>query len=49
MMTTDVPPVDADEAGCRVDYRLPADVRPGEPTRVVVTLRDADTGARSPT
>jgi Cu+-exporting ATPase len=45
MMTTDVPPVDADQAGVTVGYRLPADVRPGEPTRVVVTLRDADTGA----
>ncbi len=45
MMTTDVPPVDADQAGVTVDYRLPADVRPGERTRVVVTLRDADTGA----
>jgi Cu+-exporting ATPase len=45
MMTTDVPPVDADEAGVTVDYRLPATPRPGERTRVVVTLRDADTGS----
>ena len=45
MMTTDVPPVDADQAGVTVDYRMPAAPRPGEPTRVVVTLRDADTGS----
>ncbi len=45
MMTTDVPPVDAGQAGVTVGYRLPADVRPGEPTRVVVSLRDTDTGA----
>ena len=45
MMTTDVPPVDADQAGVTVDYRLPAAPRPGERTRVVVTLRDADTGS----
>jgi Cu+-exporting ATPase len=45
MMTTDVPPVDADQAGVTVDYRLPVATRPGEPARIVVTLRDADTGA----
>ena len=45
MMTTDVPPVDADQAGVTVDYRLPAAPRPGERTRIVVTLRDAHTGA----
>jgi Cu+-exporting ATPase len=45
MMTTDVPPIDADEAGVTVDYRLPAEVRPGERTRVVVSLRDAETGS----
>ncbi|MGZ4638476.1 MAG: HAD-IC family P-type ATPase, partial [Actinomycetes bacterium] len=44
MMTTDVPPVDADQAGVTVDYRMPAAPRPGERTRIVVTLRDADTG-----
>ena len=45
MMTTDVPPVDAEQAGVTVDYRLPAAPRPGERTRIVVTLRDAHTGA----
>ena len=44
MMTTDVPPVDADQAGVTVDYRCRPHARPGERTRVVVTLRDADTG-----
>jgi Cu+-exporting ATPase len=45
IMTTDVPPVDADQAGVTVDYRMPAAPRPGEPTRIVVTLRDTDTGS----
>jgi Cu+-exporting ATPase len=45
MMTTDVPPVDAHVAGVSVDYAVPAAARPGEPTRVVVTLRNTDTGA----
>jgi len=45
MMTTDVPPVDAAEAGITVDYRLPAAPRPGQRARVVVTLRNADTGS----
>jgi Cu+-exporting ATPase len=44
MMTTDVPPVDAAQAGVTVDYRMPAAPRPRERTRIVVTLRDADTG-----
>jgi P-type Cu+ transporter len=44
MMTTDVPPVDAAEAGVTVDYRLPTAPRPGERIRVVITLRDAATG-----
>jgi len=45
MMTTDVPPVDADQARVTVDYQMPAAPRPGEPTRIVVTLRDTDTGS----
>jgi Cu+-exporting ATPase len=45
MMTTDVPPVDAAEAGVAVQYSVPANARAGERTRVVVTLRNADTGA----
>jgi Cu+-exporting ATPase len=45
MMTTDVPPVDAAEAGVTVDYRLPATVKAGESTRAVITVRDAETGS----
>jgi Cu+-exporting ATPase len=45
MMTTDVPPVEAAEAGVSVDYRLPGSVRPGQRTTVVLTVRDAETGA----
>jgi Cu+-exporting ATPase len=45
MMTADVPPTDASEDAVDVGLALPADVRPGEPTRLVVTLRDAATGA----
>ncbi|MHA6797435.1 heavy metal translocating P-type ATPase (plasmid) [Pseudonocardia bannensis] len=42
MMTTDVDPVDAHDAGLRVDVAVPADARPGEPTRVAATVRTAD-------
>ena len=45
MMTTDVPPLDTAEAGVTVDYRLPTATRPGERTRIVITLRDAHTGS----
>jgi P-type Cu+ transporter len=44
MMTTDTPPVDAAEAGVTVQYAVPPSARAGQPTRIVVTLRDADTG-----
>jgi Cu+-exporting ATPase len=44
MMTAEVPPTDAADAGVDVRLSLPADVRPGQPTRLVVTLRDAATG-----
>jgi Cu+-exporting ATPase len=44
MMTTDVPPVDADEAGIEAAYSVPASARAGERTRVVIDLRDANTG-----
>jgi Cu+-exporting ATPase len=46
MMTTDVPPADAAETGIDVQYSVPSTARAGQRTRVVVTLRDADTGAR---
>jgi P-type Cu+ transporter len=41
MMTTEIPPVDAAEAGVRVRLHVPVDTRPGTPTRVAVTLTDA--------
>jgi Cu+-exporting ATPase len=44
MMTTEIPPVDADEAHVRVAIAVPAGTRPGTPTRVVVNLTDSDTG-----
>jgi Cu+-exporting ATPase len=45
MMTTDVPPVDADQAGIAVQYAIPAAARAGQPARILVTLRDAETGS----
>jgi Cu+-exporting ATPase len=44
MMTTDIPPVEAAEARVRVRFDVPADARPGVPTRVRVRLTDAGTG-----
>jgi Cu+-exporting ATPase len=44
MMTAEVPSTDADEAGTEVRLELPADVRPGQPTRVVATVLDTATG-----
>ena len=44
MMTADVPPVEAAEAGTDVRLHLPADVRPGVPTRMTATVLDATTG-----
>ncbi|MBO0891524.1 MAG: copper-translocating P-type ATPase [Acidothermales bacterium] len=43
MMTTDVSPVEASDAGVRVRFDVPA-ARPGTPTRAQVTLLDAKTG-----
>ena len=45
MMTADVPPTDAADAGLDVRLDLPADVRPGQPTRLVATIVDAATGS----
>jgi Cu+-exporting ATPase len=45
MMTADIPPTEAADAGLDVHLQLPADARPGEPTRLVVTISDAETGA----
>jgi P-type Cu+ transporter len=44
MMTTDVPPVDSHEAGTKATYTVPTNARAGERTRVVIDLRDANTG-----
>jgi Cu+-exporting ATPase len=41
MMTADVDPVSSHDAGVHVSYDLPDDVRPGRPTRVVVTVADS--------
>ena len=45
MMTTEIPPVDAAEAGVHVRISVPAGTRPGVPARVVVTVTDARTGS----
>lgn len=44
MMTADVPATDAADAGIDVRLELPADVRPGQPTRLVATIVDSSTG-----
>ncbi|PRY51886.1 Cu+-exporting ATPase [Geodermatophilus tzadiensis] len=44
MMTAEVPPTGADDAGVDVHLDLPADVRPGQPTRLRVTVTDSATG-----
>jgi Cu+-exporting ATPase len=45
MMTTEMPPADAADAGIRVALHVPAGTPPGVPTRVTIALTDADTGA----
>ncbi|GAA3181678.1 hypothetical protein GCM10010531_39850 [Blastococcus jejuensis] len=44
MMTAEVEPTAAEQAHVDVALDLPADARPGEPTRVVVRLTDTETG-----
>ncbi|MFC0029978.1 heavy metal translocating P-type ATPase [Micromonospora chaiyaphumensis] len=44
MMTAETEPVDAEDAGVRVDVRLPADVLPGRPATIRVRITDADSG-----
>ena len=44
MMTAEVPPTEASDAGLEVRLDLPAEVRPGEPTRLVATVLDSVTG-----
>jgi Cu+-exporting ATPase len=46
MMTADIDATDAHDAGVDVHVDVPADTRAGEPTRVTVSLTDAETGAR---
>jgi Cu+-exporting ATPase len=45
MMTTEIPPADAADAGVRVALHVPAGTRPGVPAHVTVALTDAATGA----
>ncbi|WP_138732064.1 heavy metal translocating P-type ATPase [Modestobacter excelsi] len=44
MMTAEVPPVDAADAGVEVGLQLPADARPGRPARLVVSVVHGATG-----
>ncbi|SDC06256.1 Cu+-exporting ATPase [Geodermatophilus telluris] len=44
MMTAEVPPAEAADAGVEVRLELPAQVAPGRPTRVVATVVDAASG-----
>jgi Cu+-exporting ATPase len=44
MMTADVPPTEAGEAGLDVQLHVPDTTRPGVPTTVTATVVDAETG-----
>ena len=44
MEETDVPPLSAHDAGLIVAYDVPADVRPGEPATITISVRDAESG-----
>lgn len=44
MMTAEVPPTEAHEAGLDVELDVPDVTRPGVPTRVTATVVDAETG-----
>jgi len=44
MMTAEVPAIDAADAGLDVHLDLPADVQPGQPTRLVATIIDTSNG-----
>ena len=44
MMTTEIPPADAAEAGVHVRISVPPGTRPGLPARVIITVTDARTG-----
>lgn len=44
MMTTEIPPADAADAGVRAALHVPAGTRSGTPTRLTIELTDARTG-----
>jgi len=44
MEETDVPPMSAHDAGVTLEYDVPADVRPGEPATITISVRDAESG-----
>jgi Cu+-exporting ATPase len=44
MEETDVPPMSAHDAGVAVTYDVPADVRPGAPATITISVRDAESG-----
>jgi P-type Cu+ transporter len=45
MEEAEVVPLDPSDAGLTVEVDTPEDMRPGEPQRLTVTVRDAETGA----
>ncbi len=44
MMTADVAPLEAADAGVTVDLAVPTGARPGVPTRMTITVRESGTG-----
>jgi Cu+-exporting ATPase len=44
MEQTEVPPMSAHDAGLTVDVDAPADLRPGDPATLTITVRDAESG-----
>jgi Cu+-exporting ATPase len=44
MMTADIEPLDASDAGVDIQVHVPPNARPGVPTRIVATVSDAVTG-----
>jgi Cu+-exporting ATPase len=44
MEETEVEPVSTHDAGLEVEYDVPADVQPGRPTEITMTVRDEETG-----
>jgi P-type Cu+ transporter len=48
MMTADVPPTEAHQAGMDVQLHMPDSTRAGEPTTVTATVVDTETGEPVP-